>query len=280
LDYETIAIERESGTATVSLNRPQKKNAMSPQMHREMLDALGKLADDDAVRVLILTGKGDSFCSGQDLKEFFAETYGEPAKSRKITDLAMQWAEKLRLFPKPTIAAVNGWCLGGGLRIMALCDLAIASDKAMFGLPEVNFGIFPAGGAMKAAMEVLSHRDAMYWALTGERLTAEEADRLRLVNRVVPHERLLEECRALARKLTEKNPVALMLTKEVFWRDKYMNYQEAVDWELANFSVLTYLQGGEWVQQGIPQFIQGKYKPGKGSSYQSNPKGNPKGRGK
>lgn len=268
MDYQTIEIEWQEGVVTLSLNRPQKKNAMSPQTHREMLDALGKLAEDDGARVCILTGKGDSFCSGQDLKEFFAETYGDPARSRKITDLAMQWAEKLRRFPKPTIAAVNGWCLGGGLRIMALCDLAIASDKAVFGLPEINFGIFPAGGAMKAAMEVLSHRDAMYWALTGERFSAAEADRLRLVNRVVPHTQLLEESQALARKLAEKNPVALMLTKEVFWRDKYMNYQEAVDWELANFSVLSYLQGGEWVQQGIPQFIEGKFKPGMGSSYQ------------
>lgn len=240
---------------------------MSPQMHREMLDAWTRLAEDDEVRVVIMTGKGDSFCSGQDLKEFFAETYGDPQKARKITALAMQWAEKLRLCPKPTIAAVNGWCLGGGLRIMALCDLAIASDKAVFGLPEVNFGIFPAGGALKAAMEVLSHRDAMYLALTGERITAQEADRIRLVNRVVAHDRLMEECRALGRKLAEKNPVALMMTKEVFWRDKYMQFPEAVDWELANFSVLSYLQGGEWVKEGVGQFIEGKYKPGMGTSY-------------
>jgi len=145
---------------------------------------------------------------------------------------------------------------------MGLCDIAIASDRAVFGLSEINFGIFPAGGAMKVPTELLSHRDALYLALTGDQLTAAEAEKIRLVNRAVPHERLDAEVATLAQKLKEKNPVALMLTKKVFWREKFMGYEEAVDWEMANFAVLNQMTAGEWVTEGIQQFLQGKYRPG------------------
>jgi len=174
----------------------------------------------------------------------------------------MEWSELLRLNDKPTIAKVNGWCFGGGMRIMGLCDLAIASDRAVFGLSEINFGIFPAGGALKVPVELLSHRDALYLALTGERLSAADAEKIRLINRAVPPDKLDSEVTALARKLIEKSPVALMLTKKVFWRDKFMQYTEAVDWELANFAVLSEMTGGEWVKEGIKQFLEGQYKPG------------------
>jgi trans-feruloyl-CoA hydratase/vanillin synthase len=262
MDLTTLTVDRADGIVTITINRPAKKNAMSPQLHREMLDTLRSLQDDWSVRVIVLTGAGDSFCAGQDLKEFFAETHGKPEEAQKVTRLAMEWGEMLRLNPKPTIAKVNGWCFGGGMRVMGLCDLAIASEKAVFGLSEINFGIFPAGGALKVPVELLAHRDVLYLALTGDRLSAAEAERIRLVNRVVPHDRLDAEVAALAQKLKEKNPVALMLTKKVFWREKLMEYTEAVDWELANFAVLNEMTAGEWVTEGIQQFLKGQYRPG------------------
>ena len=265
MDLKTVKVERADGIATITLNRPEKKNAMSPQLHRDMKQLLTELRDDRDLRVIVLTGSGDSFCAGQDLKEFFAETYGKPDEASRVTRTAMEWSELLRLNDKPTIAKVNGWCFGGGMRIMGLCDIAIASDRAVFGLSEINFGIFPAGGALKVPIELLSHRDALYLALTGERLSAADAERIRLINRAVPHDRLDAEVTALAKKLIEKNPVALMLTKKVFWRDKFMQYTEAVDWELANFAVLSEMTGGEWVKEGIKQFLEGQYKPGMGA---------------
>jgi trans-feruloyl-CoA hydratase/vanillin synthase len=262
MDLTTLKVDRADGIVTITINRPEKKNAMSPQLHREMLGTLRELRDDWSVRVIVLTGAGDSFCAGQDLKEFFAETHGKPEESQRVTRMAMEWGELLRLNDKPTIARVNGWCFGGGMRVMGLCDIAIASDRAVFGLSEINFGIFPAGGALKVPVELLSHRDALYLALTGERLSAAEAEKIRLVNRAVPHERLDAEVAALAEKLKDKNPVALMLTKKVFWREKFMEYNEAVDWELANFAVLDQMTAGEWVSEGIQQFLQGRYRPG------------------
>jgi trans-feruloyl-CoA hydratase/vanillin synthase len=259
--YQRLTVVNEGGLATVRLNRPEKKNAMDPQMHREMSAALAELRADDAVRVLILTGTGDSFCAGQDLKAYFSDTFDDPLEARKISDEAMHWAEVLRLFPKPTIAAVNGWCIGGGLRVMGLCDIAIASDRAKFALSEINFGNFPAGGSMKMAMELLSHRDVLYMALTGDSIDAFTAERLRLVYKTVPHDRLAEEVGGIASNLKKKNPVALMIAKEVFWRDKRMTYGEAVEWELAKQAELSYLQKGEWVREGINGFVNGNYKP-------------------
>jgi trans-feruloyl-CoA hydratase/vanillin synthase len=144
---------------------------------------------------------------------------------------------------------------------MGLCDIAIASDRARFGLSEINFGNFPAGGSMKMAMELLSHRDVLYMALTGDLIDATTAERLRLVYKSVPHDRLMNEVYSIAKKLNKKNPVALMIAKEVFWRDKQMSYSESVDWELAKQAELSYLQKGEWVREGINRFVTGGYKP-------------------
>ncbi|HEY1269099.1 MAG TPA: p-hydroxycinnamoyl CoA hydratase/lyase [Candidatus Binatia bacterium] len=261
MGFTRIVVSHDGPIATIRLNRPEKKNAMDPAMHRDMGAALAELKIDDSARVLVLTGSGDSFCAGQDLKAFFAENFDDPVKARRVTAEAMDWAEVLRTFPKPTIAAVNGWCIGGGLRVMGLCDIAIASDRAQFALSEVNFGNFPAGGSMKMAMELLSHRDVLYMALTGESIDAATAERIRLINRAVAHERLMQDVYALAGELAEKNPVAMMVAKEVFWRDKQMSYSAAVEWELAKQAELSYLQKGEWVRQGIQKFVDGDYKP-------------------
>jgi trans-feruloyl-CoA hydratase/vanillin synthase len=264
-EFETILVSKEKNITTITFNRPKKKNAMNPKFHEEMLKVISELEEDEETRVLILTGAGDSFCAGEDLKEFFYEGYQEgPMARRKRSKFAQGWAEKLRLFPRPTIAMVNGWCFGGGFRVMCECDFAIASTKAVFGLSEVNFGIFPAGGTTKITLELLSHRDALYYILTGETMTAEHADKLRLVNKAVPPEELRSETMKLAQKLCKLNPITLMIAKDVFWRDKYMHFREAIAWETAKHSEMDYLQGGEWVKKGIPQFMEKQYRPGFG----------------
>lgn len=260
--YENIKIDTQDRVTTITLNRPEQRNALSPDLHREMDRALDELAVDEGTRVVVLTGEGKAFCAGQDLKKFFAETYDDPLKSKHITEIAMRWGRKLRLFPRPTIAQVNGYCFGAGLRIMGLCDFAIAAENAIFGLSEINFGIIPAGGASKVPIDLLSHRDALYLILTGDRIDGKEADRMRLINRAVPADQLSAAVRELTAKLLEKNPIALTVAKEVFWRDKYMDYDEAVDWELAKFQEMSKLEKGEWVKDGVSQFVRGEYKPG------------------
>ena len=259
--YQTIVVDTQEGVTTITLNRPAKKNAMNPTMHREMNTALDELAWDEGVRVLVVTGAGDSFCAGQDLKEFFADQYDKPLHFYRTDQQSNAWEEKLRLFPRPTIAAVNGWCLGGGLWVACVCDFAIAAQEAMFGLPEINFGVFPAGGSTKAPLELLAHRDALYLILTGENVSGIEADRMRLVNKAVPRQQLMEEVRRLAAKLKEKDPVALMMAKRAFWKEKYLSYSEALETETAMSSQLSFLQKGEWVSKGVAGFLEGRYKP-------------------
>lgn len=259
--YQLIKLDRRGDAMFLVLNRPEKKNAMSPEMHLEIKDALGRLSGDDSFRVLVVTGAGDSFCAGQDLKKFFQENFDRPKEYERIGRLSSEWGEMLRVFPKPTIAMVNGWCVGAGLRVMCLCDLAVASDRAVFILSEVNFGLIPAGGVARVITETVSAKDAMYMALTGDRVSAEDAARMRLVNKTVPHESLLDETMALCKRLSEKDPTALMLTKQMLKRVRNMGYAEAVEYELLMSHRLSYLQGNKWVEKGIGELLGGKGKP-------------------
>ncbi|MBI4331312.1 MAG: p-hydroxycinnamoyl CoA hydratase/lyase [Chloroflexi bacterium] len=264
-DLKTLTVDVEDQIATITINRPEKKNAMNPQFDLDLDVALDSLAEDDDAKAVILTGAGDTFCGGRDLKEFFAATYDKPKERLRAFRKSAEVADKLRLFPKVTIAAVNGPVFGGGVRLMSGCDIAIASDRARFGLSEINFGIFPGGGVMKNILELLPHRDALFMALTGDPIDAATGAQMRLVNKVVPHEKLREETRALAAKFKTKNPIAVMMTKEVFWSAKYMTYNQAVAWEFAKGEELSRLQDGEWVREGIGKFLKGEYKPGLGS---------------
>ena len=267
--YETILLKIDDGIALITLNRPEKRNAMNPRLHAEMNTALDELIADEAVRVIMLTGAGESFSPGNDLKEFFAEQMERPMQFRRASLDFAGWREKLRTCPKPTIAAVNGWCLGGGLSVLCVCDFAIAAEEAKFGLPEINFGMFPAGGATKGPLELLSHRDVMDLVLTGRNMDAAEAERLRLINRRVPRARLMDECLALANELKKKDPLALMIAKEALWRDKELDFPAAIDFEAGKMRELNFLQKGQWVSEGIRKFLQKQYKPSESSFTQA-----------
>ena len=262
--YKAIKVEtEEEGIVIVTLNRPEKRNALSPQLHYEMCEALAKIAEDEDVRVLILTGAGDiAFCGGQDLKEFFAANYDKPKEMAKVGKAAMDWGNALRTFPKATVAMVNGMTFGAGIRILCSCDLAIASEKAVFGLSEINFGIHPGGGSTKLPSEVLSHRNFLYMALTGDPIDATTAERWGLVNRMVPDGELKQATMALARKLAQKDAIALRFTKETFWAVKNLDYVPAVQYEMATGAARSSLQQGQWVKEGIGKFLKKEYKPG------------------
>jgi feruloyl-CoA hydratase/lyase len=144
--YETVLIEKQDGITWLIMNRPDKRNAMSPQLHLEMDDALAELAVDPQTQILVLTGAGEAFCAGQDIKLYFRANDDAPAERAKARHASSQWRwHRLSNFPQPTIAMVNGYCFGGGFTQVCACDFALAADEALFGLSEVNWGILPGG---------------------------------------------------------------------------------------------------------------------------------------
>jgi len=144
--YETIKITKEDGITFVTFNRPEKRNAMSPQLHREMDEVLDELAVDPQTLVLVITGAGEAFCAGQDIELFFRAGAKDPAMMQRTRRASNRWRwQKLSTFAKPTIAMVNGFCFGGAFTQVCACDFAIAADEATFGLSEVNWGILPGG---------------------------------------------------------------------------------------------------------------------------------------
>jgi feruloyl-CoA hydratase/lyase len=166
---KNVLVEFEDQIAWVTLNRPEKRNCMSPALNDEMVEVLDALELDDRCGVLVLTGAGDSFSAGMDLREFFRATDGMPFnKQMRIRRSAANWQwRQLMNFPKPTIAMVNGWCFGGAFTPLVSCDIAIAADEATFGLSEINWGIIPGGVVTRAVVGSMNVRNAMYHILTG-----------------------------------------------------------------------------------------------------------------
>lgn len=262
--YKTVKVEKENGITWVILNRPEKRNAMSPQLHFEMVDVLIELESDDETRVLVLTGAGDSWCAGQDLKEFFRELDDKPAERRRAEWATHEWRwRSLLTFPKPTIAMVNGYCFGGGFTQLIACDIAIAAEDAIFGLSEINFGIFPGGLVSRVIADAMSYRDALYYSMTGDTFDGKQAAEMRLVTFAVPREKLREETVKLCQKLMEKNPAALRATKEVFKTCRNMDYTLAEEYISAKIVALQATDPEKGRNKGIDQFVkEKKYRPG------------------
>jgi trans-feruloyl-CoA hydratase/vanillin synthase len=265
---KNVLVEFEDGIAWVSLNRPTKRNAMSPALAYEMLDVLDQLEIDDRCGVLVLTGTGESFSAGMDLKEYFRETDGLPTQQRlRIYRVNAMWQWRfLSPYPKPTIAMVNGWCFGGAFTPLISCDLAIAAEDAIFGLSEINWGIIPAGVVEKAVSQVMNQRDAMYYIMTGETFDGKRAREMGLVNDAVPRDQLRERTRKLARTLLEKNPVVLQQAKNAYKHVRNMPWDTAADYLTAKMDQTTLLDTARGRDQGMKQFLDDKsFRPGLGA---------------
>jgi len=262
----TASYRIEDGIAWVSFNRPEKRNAMSPILNRRMLEILDELEWRPDIGVLVLTGEGTAWTAGMDLREYFRETEAlGVAGTRKAQRESYGWWRRLRWYQKPTIAMVNGWCFGGGYAPLFACDLAFAAEEAQFGLSEINWGILPGGGATKVAVELLSMRDAMYHAMTGEPIDGKTAAAWKLVNEAVPLLRLRSRVTEVANVLLKKNPVALKATKDAVRRVTEMTYENAEDY-LVRAQEAANSFDNEGRKEGIRQFIDDKsYKPGIGS---------------
>jgi len=262
MNYETLRIEFADGIARVILNRPEKRNAMNPQMHRDMTHALEELRYDERAKVLVFTGAGPAFCGGMDLKEVFVNLKGTPEYDR-VGRMAVEWRGRtLRFFPKPTIAMVNGFCFGGAFSFVEGCDLAIAAEEATFGLSEINFRLFPGGGVSKALANLLRPRDALFYGLTGRQFDGRKAAEIGLVNLAVPLSRLEAETMDIAREIAAKDPHALRATKDAYRFSLEMSWDAAINYAFAKENDLTLEQRGAWKDAAIPDFLEGRYKPG------------------
>ena len=212
---KTVLVDIEDGIAWVTLNRPEKRNAISPQLSSEMIAALDALEVDQRVGVVILTGAGNSYCAGMDLKEFFRASDPLTAEERAVfsrASAAWQW-RRLSYYMKPTIAMVNGWCFGAGFNSVVACDLAIAANEATFGLSEINWGMIPAGNVLKATVATMNRRDSMYYTMTGETFDGKKAAAMGFVNESVPLAKLKKRVTDLAKVLLDKNPTTLRQAK-------------------------------------------------------------------
>src|SRR2546423_2717430 len=220
----TVALRFEDGIAWVAMSRRDKKNAISVEMAREMSEVMDALETDERCDVLVLTGAGESFSAGMDLKDYFRASDGKSAVERARVyrlNAGWQWRGLLH-YPKPTIAMVNGWCFGGAFTPLVACDLAIAADEAVFGLSEINWGIPPGGVVSRALAETIGSRDALYYIMTGETFDGRPAAEMGLVHEAVPLTELKAAVTALADNLQEHNPVVLQGAQQGFRDSRLM----------------------------------------------------------
>lgn len=263
--WTTVLADVEDGIGWVTFNRPAKRNAMNPTLNREMCQVLETLEQDEAVKVLVITGAGESWTAGMDLKEYFREVDQAPEiMQEKIRREASTWQWKLlRMYAKPTIAMVNGWCFGGGFSPLVACDLAIAADTAVFGLSEINWGIPPGNLVSKALADTIGQRKALEYIMTGETFTGKQAAEMGLVNKSVPLELLRAETIALARKLAAKNPVIIRAAKHGFKRCRELTWEQSEDYLYAKLDQSQLRDPEKGREKGLKQFLDEKsIKPG------------------
>jgi len=228
-NFEAIIYEKQDDIAYVVLNRPHALNAYNLKMRDELYQVLGAIKDDPEVKVAIFRGAGErAFCAGADITEFL--TAPSPIIARQVRWERDVWGLFLSI-PKPLIAALHGYVLGSGIEIALCCDIRLASEDAQFGLPEPALGIIPAAGGSQTLPRVIDRAKALEILLSGRWIKAEEAHRLKLVNRVVPRKELLPEAERLARKIARFDPIAVSYAKQAITRGLDLSLEQGLELE-------------------------------------------------
>jgi feruloyl-CoA hydratase/lyase len=263
MTYKTLLVDKSDHVATITFNRPNKRNAMNPELHEDMTQVLEDLRYDHDVKVIVMTGAGNAFCAGMDLKEFFTDLKDKPDEYDRITRLAVEWRGRtLRYYPKPTIAMINGYCFGGAFSIVEGCDLAIAAEEATFGLSEINFKLFPGGNVSKSLANLLRPRDALWYGLSGRPFDGRVAAQIGFVNVAVPLAKLRDETMSIAKEIASKDAHALRATKDGYRFALEMSWDASMSYTSAKEHDLVVRQGDAWRVEGIGDFLKGDYKPG------------------
>jgi enoyl-CoA hydratase len=246
---EIIREQREGRVAVVTIDRPEKLNALSQQVRDEMLEVLGRLEGDDGVGVVVITGAGDkSFIAGADIGEFDGRSpfdQRQAMRSPRIFDA-------MASFPKPVIAMINGFCLGGGCELAMSCDLRVASDRARFGQPEIKLGLIPGGGGTQRLPRLVGMGHAMRLILTGEMIGAEEARAIGLVEMVVPHDELRERTLELAAAIAAKSPLTVRVAKEALRASEQLPLEDGIRYERDLFCLCF---SSDDMKEGVAAFL-------------------------
>jgi enoyl-CoA hydratase len=223
--YETLNFERESGMVVVTLNRPNQMNSINTAMQKDLKDLLNEIENDSSIRVVVITGGEKCFCTGRDIKEVFPPGVRPPS--------SRNYFKRIEDLDRPTIAAVSGYCLGGGLELALCCDLRIASDTARFGLAEIKVGRVPGAGGMQRLPRLIGITKAKEMLYTGNPIDAEEAHRVGLVNKVVPVASLMDESRSMAQTLLDRPSHALKIAKRCVNEGMQLDLPSALRFDVA-----------------------------------------------
>jgi enoyl-CoA hydratase len=232
-EFSNIVVEPKDGYAVIRLNRPKVLNALNSALMSELVQALQALDEDPEIRCIVLTGGDRAFAAGADI----AEMAGVEAVPFMLKDSFERW-DRIRKLHTPLVAAVSGFAYGGGCELAMMCDMIIASETARFGQPEINIGVIPGAGGTQRLTRALGKARAMEMILTGAPISANEALRAGLVNRVVPVELLVNEAEALARRIASQPPVAVRLAKEAILKSFDTTLEVGLDFERKNFYLL------------------------------------------
>jgi len=252
LSYQNVLVTKDGAVGIVQLNRPKVLNALNFEVMSELVSALEELDRESAVKVIILTGSERSFAAGADLAEMSQATPVDLVLGRRFE----LW-DRIRKISKPIIAAVSGYCLGGGNELAMNCDLIVASETATFGQPEVNVGIIPGAGGTQRLPRVVGKYKAMEMILTGKSVSADEAYRIGLVNRVVPPESLMEEAKKIATDIALKPPISIRSAKEAILKAQDTTLEVGLEFERKAFYMLFATEDGK---EGMKAFLE-KRKP-------------------
>ncbi|MGP8069086.1 MAG: enoyl-CoA hydratase-related protein [Candidatus Bathyarchaeia archaeon] len=252
MSYQNLLVKKEGAIGIVQLNRPKVLNALNFEIMSELVSGLEELDRDAAVNVIILTGGERAFAAGADLAEMSQTTPVDLLLGRRFE----LW-DRIRKISKPIIAAVSGYCLGGGNELAMNCDIVIASESASFGQPEVNVGIIPGAGGTQRLPRVVGKYKAMEMILTGKSISADEAYRIGLVNHVVPPESLMEEAKKIATDIASKPPISIRSAKEAILKAQDTTLEVGLEFERKAFYMLFATEDGK---EGMKAFLE-KRKP-------------------
>ncbi len=255
MSYQILKTEILNGVAVVTISRPKAMNALNTAFFDEMNSLLTELEPNNDVKVMVLTGDGKAFVAGADIAEMVGKTADE---GQAFSKYGQETFDRLEAMPFPVIAAINGFALGGGCELAMSCDFRIASSKAKFGQPEVNLGLIPGYAGTQRMARLIGKADAMYLLLTADMISADEALRLKLVQKVFAPEELMDEVMKIANNIAGKGPLAVRKVKEVTRQGLNKSFVEGSNLEAKHFGTL-FGEGSEG-KEGMTAFLE-KRKP-------------------